>query len=100
MLNQSPFILQPWLFVLWCLAGIATRHVKCFGSTEHPDEAWMLKAVDRAITDEGIIVDKRLGGLLKSYRRAGSASPGSGRECFAGVRPCLRFSSGLGQSLS
>ncbi|QDV62527.1 integrase core domain-containing protein [Crateriforma conspicua] len=33
---------------------IGTRKVQCLGSTEHPDEAWMLEAVDRVTADDGI----------------------------------------------
>lgn len=37
---------------------IATRKVQCLGSTAHPDEAWMLEAVDRATASDGIFADQ------------------------------------------
>ena len=34
---------------------LKSRRVQYLGSTEHPDESWMLEAVDRAAADDGLL---------------------------------------------
>ena len=81
MTPTHPFILQPWLFVLWSLAGWASllmdRDAKIFLEHYHNDRPHqgldneLIVPFERPPPSEGKIeVDKRLGGLLKSYRRA------------------------------